>query len=192
MSEETIFFESPAAWREWLERNHETARCLWVGFHKKATGRPTLTWPESVDEALCFGWIDGLRKGLDGERYRIRFTPRRPDSTWSAVNLKRVPELQAQGRLRAPGLAAYEARRPDKAEQYSYERQQAALDEESEQQFRAQARAWEFFCGQPPGYRKQAIWWVMSAKKPETRQRRLARLIEDSAEERLIRQLGKA
>ncbi|MBX3171747.1 MAG: YdeI/OmpD-associated family protein [Candidatus Eremiobacteraeota bacterium] len=185
------FFESAAAFRDWLAENHRSAAYLWVGFHKKATGRPTLTWPEAVDEALCYGWIDGLRKGMDGERYRIRFTPRRRDSTWSAVNLKRVPELVADGRMQPEGLAVYAGRRADKAEQYSYERQQAALDEESLAHFQSHPEAWEFWCAQPPGYRKQATWWVISAKKAETRQRRLDTLIEDSRQGRLIKALAR-
>ncbi len=125
---EPIFFAAPADFRAWLAANHATAGELWVGFYKKATGRPSITWPESVDQALCYGWIDGLRKSLGDESYAIRFTPRRPGSNWSAVNLKRVAELIELGQMQPAGLAVYDGRDPAKAEQYAYERNHAALD----------------------------------------------------------------
>ena len=185
-----IFFESPAAFREWLEQHHATERELWVGYHKKGTGRPSLTWSESVDEALCFGWIDGVRRSVDGERYTIRFTPRKPTSIWSAINIAKVEQLRREGRMRPAGEAAFARRRADKSSVYSYEqRREAALEPEQQAQFEADAAGWEWFSGQAPSYRRAAIHWVVSAKRPETRAKRLATLIEDSAAGRRIRQL---
>ena len=176
--------------RAWLEENHDRATELWVGFHKKGSGRPSITWPESVDEALCFGWIDGVRKSLGPESYMIRFTPRKARSTWSAVNIKRARELAAEGRMRPAGLKAFEARTDDRSAIYSYEQRHAArLDPEHEREFRANAKAWDWFQSRPPSYRKTATWWVVSAKREETRLRRLRTLIEDSAQGKTIRQL---
>lgn len=176
------FFASPAEFRAWLEAHHAAAAELWVGFHKKGTGRPSLTWPESVAEALCFGWIDGVRKSLDAESYVIRFTPRRPQSTWSAVNLAMMEELVAAGRVAPAGLAAYERRSAAKSATYSYEqRRQAAFDADLERRFRAAKRAWAFFATQPPGYRRLVTHWVVSAQREATRRSRLAKLIECSA-----------
>jgi uncharacterized protein YdeI (YjbR/CyaY-like superfamily) len=176
------FFATPADWRSWLEANHDTATELLVGLYKKGSGRPSITWPESVDQALCFGWIDGVRKRIDDESYTIRFTPRKPTSTWSAVNIKRVKELAEMGLMYPAGLKAYEARADEKSAIYSYEqRHHAALEEAEEQQFRANPKAWEWFQGQAPSYRKAALWWVVSAKQEATRARRLAALIKDSA-----------
>lgn len=184
---EPLFFATPAEFREWLAANHGEETELWVGFHKKASGRPSITWPESVDQALCFGWIDGVRKGVDADRYRIRFTPRKPRSIWSAVNIKRANELVEQGLMHPAGLAAFEQRTDDRSAIYSYEQRHAAqLDAGQEGQLRANATAWEFFSAQPAYYRKGAIWWVVSAKRKETRSRRLAKLIEDSANGRTI------
>jgi uncharacterized protein YdeI (YjbR/CyaY-like superfamily) len=183
-------FAEPADLRAWLEENHDRASELWVGFHKRGTGRPSITWPESVDEALCFGWIDGVRKSLGPESYVIRFTPRKPRSTWSAVNIKRAQELAAEGRMRPAGLKAFEARTDDRSAIYAYEQRHAAkLDPEQEREFRSNAKAWEWFQSRPPWYRKTAIWWVVSAKREETRARRLRTLIEDSAQGRTIRHL---
>jgi uncharacterized protein YdeI (YjbR/CyaY-like superfamily) len=183
---DVTFFATQAEWREWLEANHATATELLVGFHKRATGKPSMTWPQSVDEALCFGWIDGVRKSLDGERYTIRFTPRMPGSTWSAVNVKRVGELTALGLMRPAGLKAFEERDAEKWRQYSYERTNVTLDGEFEAQLRGNPAAWAFFQAQPPSYRKVATWWVMSAKREETRRKRLVTLIADSAQEKRI------
>ncbi|HEU0077835.1 MAG TPA: YdeI/OmpD-associated family protein [Longimicrobiaceae bacterium] len=180
---EPVFFATPAAFRAWLEAHHETAAELWVGFHRKGSGGPSITWPEAVDEALCVGWIDGIRRRVDEAGYAIRFTPRRPRSTWSAVNLGRVAELTREGRMRPAGLAAFEAR----SGTYAYEqRAAAALDEQAEARFRARPEAWDFFQSRPPSYRKTAAWWVVSAKKEETRRRRLDTLIEESASGRAI------
>jgi uncharacterized protein YdeI (YjbR/CyaY-like superfamily) len=184
---EPIFFATPAEFRAWLHEHHATAREQWVGFYRVGSGRPSITWPESVDEALCFGWIDGLRKSIDDVSYMIRFTPRKPDSIWSAVNMGRVAVLTDQGRMQPAGLAAYARRRDETSAIYSYEqREQAALEEAEEQQFRANAAGWQFFQAQPRSYRQAAIRWVLSAKKPETRLSRLARLIDDSAQGRTV------
>jgi uncharacterized protein YdeI (YjbR/CyaY-like superfamily) len=176
-----IFFAAPEDFRDWLERHHGSATELWVGFHKVHTGKPSLTWPQSVDEALCYGWIDGVRKSLGADGYMIRFTPRRPTSIWSAVNLKRVPELVAEGRMRPAGLAAYERRDDAKSAVYAYENRPKAFDAESERAFRARKKAWAFFEAQPPYYRRVVVYWVMEAKRPETRAKRLTTLIECSA-----------
>ncbi|HYD53013.1 MAG TPA: YdeI/OmpD-associated family protein [Gemmatimonadaceae bacterium] len=176
-----IFFERPDELRRWLHEHHATAPELWIGYYKKGTGKPSLTWPQTVDEALCYGWIDGIRKSLDGERFMQRLTPRRKRSNWSAVNLKRVPELIAEGRMQPSGLAAFEARDPARCEVYSFENEHATLAPEEEARFRKKAKAWRFWEAQPPGYRRTALHWVTSAKRPETRARRLATLIDDSA-----------
>jgi uncharacterized protein YdeI (YjbR/CyaY-like superfamily) len=181
------FFAAPAEFRAWLEEHHATARELWVGYHRKGTGRPSITWPESVDQALCFGWIDGIRKSVDDASYMIRFTPRRARSTWSAVNVMRVVELTELGLMRPAGLRAFEERTDEKTGIYSYEQARTAeLDAAHEERFRAHEPAWEFFQAQPAWYRRAATRWVASAKKEETRLRRLATLIEDSAHGRTI------
>jgi uncharacterized protein YdeI (YjbR/CyaY-like superfamily) len=170
--------------------HHATEQELWVGYYKKDSGKPSITWPESVDEALCFGWIDGLRKSIDAMSYMIRFTPRKPRSAWSAVNINRVAELTQLGKMQPAGLKAFAERAEDRSEIYAYEnRKQAALNEADERRFRANEDAWEFFQAQPAGYRSTAIWWVITAKKEETRQSRLNRLIEDSAHGRTVREL---
>ena len=181
-----IFFATPAEWRAWLEENHANKSEVLVGLYKKASGRPTMTWSEAVDQALCFGWIDGVRRGIDEESYYNRFTPRRPNSNWSAVNINKVEQLTKQGLMHPAGLAAFERRSDKRSEAYSYERANAKLDEAYEKRFRAHRRAWAFWESQPPGYRRVATWWVISAKREETRQRRLATLIEDSANGRRI------
>ncbi len=188
---EPIFFDSPAAFRAWLEEHHETAAEVFVGYLKKHTGRPSLTWSQAVDEALCFGWIDGVLRRVDDERHVQRFTPRKPVSNWSAVNIAKVEQLRAEGRMRPAGEAAFARRRDDKSGIYSYEqRDKAALAPEQEDRFRANAAAWEFWSECPAGYRKTATWWVVSAKKPETRERRLDQLIEDSAAGRRLAQIS--
>ncbi len=185
-----IFFASADEWRAWLERNHGSASEVLVGYWKKGTGRPSMTWPESVDEALCFGWIDGVRRGIDDERYSIRFTPRKARSTWSQVNVRRARELIDAGLMQPAGLAAFEARDEKRSGIYSYEQRKAAkLPRAMEQEFRANEKAWSFFGSRPPGYRRTAIWWVISAKREDTRKRRLATLIADSAAGRTLRHL---
>ena len=181
-----IFFKSPSEFRQWLEGHHASAQELQVGFYKKGTGKPSLTWAESVDEALCFGWIDGIRRRLDDESYTIRFTPRRPRSTWSAVNIKRVAELAREGRMRQAGLQAFQARTENRSVIYSYEQRSDKLDAPYEKKFKANKAAWAFFQGQSAAYRRNACWWVVSAKKEETRLQRLETLIEDSARGRTI------
>jgi uncharacterized protein YdeI (YjbR/CyaY-like superfamily) len=184
------FFATPDDFRAWLQAHHETETELLVGFHKKATGRRSITWPESVDQALCFGWIDGVRRSLGDESYTIRFTPRKARSTWSAVNLKRFGELREAGLVAPAGLAAYERRSDDRTAIYSYEqRREAQLGEEFEARFRSDAAAWKWFQAQAPSYRRTATYWVVSAKQAPTRERRLAQLIEDSAAGRRIRSL---
>lgn len=172
------FFASPGAFRVWLEAHHAKAGELLVGFHKRDTGRPSLTWSESVDEALCFGWIDGVRKSLGGERYQIRFTPRRAGSTWSKINVGKVAALTAAGKMRPAGLAAFAGRSAAKTALYTYEqRGEAALDPAQQAQFRANQKAWAWWAACAPGYRKAALFWLGSAKRDETRARRFATLI---------------
>ena len=183
---EPVFFATPDEFRGWLKDNHAAVSELWVGFYKKGSGLPSITWPQSVDEALCFGWIDGLRKSIDEISYKIRFTPRKPTSNWSTVNIERVAVLTEQGRMRPAGLAVFSRRSEERSRIYSYEREHAALTEEEEGQLRATPAAWEFFQAQPPSYRKAATRWIVSAKKETTRQSRLARLIEDSASARTV------
>ena len=179
---EARFFATPAELRDWFELHHADEPELVIGYYKKATGRPSITWQESVDEALCFGWIDGIRRRIDDESYCNRFTPRRLRSNWSAINIKRVGELIEQGRMTPAGLAAFEARDEARSAVYSYEQRRAAtLDPEQERRFRAEGAAWEWFQSRPPSFRRAAVYWVTSAKKPETRERRLATLIEDAA-----------
>jgi uncharacterized protein YdeI (YjbR/CyaY-like superfamily) len=175
------FFKSSSDFRGWLELHHTDARELWVGFYKRNSGKPSITWPESVDQALCFGWIDGLRKSIDDKSYMIRFSPRKPTSTWSAVNMKRAEELAAQGLMRAAGKKAYELRKENRSGIYAYEQRSASLPESYEKMLKANGAAWAFFQAQPPSYRKLAFWWVVSAKKEETRLKRLGKLIEYSA-----------
>lgn len=184
---EPTFFETPADYRAWLEANHDKEKELLVGFYKTKSGKPSITWPESVDQVLCFGWIDGVRRRIDDDSYSIRFTPRKPGSIWSDVNVKKVAELTEQGLMRPAGVKAYEARKEDKSGIYSFEqKEEIKLDDASEKQFRANTKAWEWFQAQAPSYQKAAMWWVISAKKEETRLKRIATLIEDSEHERRI------
>ena len=171
------FFHTPADLRRWFEKNHETVEELWVGFLKKDTGRPSMTWPESVDEALCVGWIDGIRKRIDEESYKIRFTPRRAGSIWSAVNIRRVAELKNEARMRPEGLAAFSKKRENRSGTYSYEQRPGELPEPYASVLAADARAAGFLASQPPSYRKLMTWWIVSAKKEETRMSRLEKLV---------------
>jgi uncharacterized protein YdeI (YjbR/CyaY-like superfamily) len=175
------FFATAAEFGRWLEKHSAIESELMVGFYKRGTGRPSITWPESVDEALCHGWIDGVRKRIDEESYMIRFTPRRPTSTWSAINIERVRVLQSQGRIKESGLKAYSHRREAKSKRDSYEQARSVtLERMAEAQFRRNKKAWKFFEAQPPGYRRLHIWWIVSAKRAQTRKVRLAKLIEAS------------
>jgi uncharacterized protein YdeI (YjbR/CyaY-like superfamily) len=184
------FFPTAADFRDWLVENHDREREVWIGFYKKGSGKTGITYPEAVDEALCFGWIDGQRKSLDAISYTNRFTPRRPRSNWSDTNIKRVGELAQQGRLHPAGQQAFEAREPAPSGNYSYEATDRSLDRAYEDQFRANDDAWAFFRAQPASYQRAAKWWVMSAKQEATRLRRLSRLIDDSAQSKRLNHLS--
>jgi uncharacterized protein YdeI (YjbR/CyaY-like superfamily) len=171
------YFKSAAELRKWFRGHHAKAAELWVGFHKKDSGTPSVTWPESVDEALCVGWIDGIRQRVDAERYVIRFTPRRSGSIWSAVNIRRVAVLTQEKRMRPDGLKAFAARKENKSGIYAYEQRRDELEEPYAAMLKKHAKAATFFHAQPPGYRKTIGWWIVSAKKEETRLSRLQTLI---------------
>ncbi len=175
------FFPTPAAFRAWLESHHASTGELLVGFYKKGSGKPSITWPESVDEALCFGWIDGIRRSIDEVSYSIRFTPRRTGSIWSSVNIARAEALIAQGRMRATGLAAYAVRKENRSGVYSYDQRGVELPPPYDRLLKRDRAAWEFFRAQPASYRKAVCWWVVSAKREETRLKRLEKLAEHAA-----------
>lgn len=179
-SSDDLFFRDAEAFSEWLESNHDSSSQAWVLFHKKGSGLASQTWSEAVDVALCFGWIDGLRKRVDGDSYRVRFTPRKKGSVWSAVNVRKVEELTRTGRMRPEGLELYNSRKD--SDGYSSETRRVPLDAEYEQQFNDNPAAWERFSTFAPSYRRDAVWWVMSAKKVETRLKRLDVLIASSAQ----------
>ncbi|HYP39529.1 MAG TPA: YdeI/OmpD-associated family protein [Chloroflexia bacterium] len=188
---EVVFFESQSELRKWLEANHDKAKELWVGFYKKSSGQAGITYAEALDEALCFGWIDGIRKSVDEISYTNRFTPRKPGSKWSMVNIKRANELVEAGLMQPSGLKAFSERDEKKSKLYSYEERARKLDDAYEEQFRANKEAWDFFQAQPPGYQRSAAWWIMSAKREETRLKRLAALIAGSRKgERLVEVTG--
>lgn len=177
-----VFFPTPAAFRRWLARHGSTASELFVGFYKVGSGKPSLTWSESVDEALCFGWIDGVRRRIDDESYQIRFTPRRRGSIWSAINIAKVEALISQGRMQPQGLQAYSHREERRSSVYSYEQDALpALSPDELARFRVHRPAWEFFNGTTPSYRRGIVHWVVSPKLPATRARRLSRLIDSCA-----------
>ncbi|MFN0178346.1 MAG: YdeI/OmpD-associated family protein [Gemmatimonadales bacterium] len=182
------FFPTAAAFRTWLARHHRSAAELLVGFYRVGTGRPTLTWSESVDQALCFGWIDGIRRRRDETSYTIRFTPRRPGSNWSAINIAKVRELERQGLMREAGRAAFARRTEARSAPYTYEqRKRLSFDPSLKRRFQGKRAAWTFFQAQPPGYRQLMTFWVMSAKREETRRSRFDRLLETSARGERIR-----
>ena len=184
---ETLYFKTPAEFRAWLAKHHATASEVGVVFHKKGSGKPSMTWSDAVDEALCFGWIDSVARRLDDTSRVQRFSPRKPTSNWSAVNIMKVAELTAKGLMRPAGLAAFARRSKARSAIYAYEnRHLARLDPEREKTFRADKVAWEFFSRQSPSYRQLSIYRVISAKREETRDKRLARLIEASAEGRRL------
>jgi uncharacterized protein YdeI (YjbR/CyaY-like superfamily) len=178
---EPIFFGSPQELYDWLEEHHETADEVYVGFHKQHTGKRAMSWSEAVDQALCFGWIDGRVNKIDDDRYMQRFTPRRPGSNWSKVNVEKVARLKEAGLMRPAGLAAFERRGEGKTGVYSYEQEQGVLPPEYEQRLRANAAAAEYFDARPPWYRRTAVQWILSAKRPDTRERRFETLIECSS-----------
>jgi uncharacterized protein YdeI (YjbR/CyaY-like superfamily) len=175
------FFSSPEQFREWLAKNHDSASELLIGFHKKDSGKKSITYPQALDEALCFGWIDGVRRSLDDTSYTIRFTPRKPRSIWSNVNVRHVERLTKEGRMAAPGIKAYALRDPERTGIYAFENKPREFSPEFEKKFRANKRAWEFFQTEPPSIRRVCIFWVMNAKKEETRLRRLEQLIDSSS-----------
>jgi len=184
------FFATPAEFRAWLEKHHADTSELLVGFYKKDSGKPSITWPESVDQALCFGWIDGVRRRVDDVSYTIRFTPRKARSIWSAVNIARVKELEKQGLMQPAGRKAFQAREEAKSVVYAYEQKEdARLTGPYEKRFKANVKAWAFFQAQAPWYQRAASWWVVSAKQEQTREKRLATLMEDSENGRTLRQL---
>ena len=172
------YFKTAAELRKWFKANHTTAEELWVGFYKKGSGHKSITWPESVDEALCAGWIDGIRKTIDADRYTIRFTPRRSTSIWSAVNIKRMNELTADERVLPAGEKAFAARREDRSGIYAYEQRREQLEEPYASMLNKNRKAAAFFDAQPPGYRKVIGWWIVSAKQEQTRLKRLKTLID--------------
>ena len=181
------FFKTPSAFRKWLAANHAKAKELWVGFYKKGSGKPSITWPESVDEALCFGWIDGVRKTIDDESYVIRFSPRKPESIWSAVNIRNIERLTKEKRMQPAGMKAFAARKENRSGIYAYEQRPTELVEPYASQFRRNKNAWKFFQAQPPYYRKTLTWYILSAKQEETRLKRLAILIEASEKGQRLR-----
>ncbi|MFY7844522.1 YdeI/OmpD-associated family protein [Chryseobacterium gambrini] len=180
------FFPTPEDFRKWLEKNHTTEKELLVGFWKVGTKKPSMTWSESVDQALCFGWIDGVRKSIDDESYSIRFTPRKPTSIWSAVNIRKVEELTKTGLMTEAGRKAFELRKEEKSAIYSHEKEPATLDPEFEKQFKANKKAWEFFSNQAPSYKKVMLHWIMSAKQEKTRLSRLEKTIRESELEKRV------
>ena len=191
--EKILYFASPSAFGQWLEKHHGRKTALWVGFHRKATGRPSLTWSEAVDEALCWGWIDGIRKSVDATRFTQRFTPRKPGSIWSAINIRKAKALIASGRMRPAGLAAFRARRSDRSNVYSFEQKKTPkLPASYERIFRRNRAAWDFFRTRTDAYRRLTSHWVISAKQEETRLRRLGVLIESSEANRPIPGLPRA
>jgi uncharacterized protein YdeI (YjbR/CyaY-like superfamily) len=183
---EVRVFPSAADFRAWLEKNCESSDQLWVGYYKKGVGKRSMSYPEAVDEALCFGWIDGQIRSIDAEVYANRYSPRRPGSTWSAANIRRAGELIAAGRMQPPGRRAFEGRRADGTAQYSYENRPDDLPEEYATTFRGNAPAWKFFEAAPPAYRRSMTWWIVSARREETRARRLRAVIDASADGRRV------
>jgi uncharacterized protein YdeI (YjbR/CyaY-like superfamily) len=178
------FFATQSDFRKWLENNHDKEPELLVGFYKVGSGKPSMTWSESVDQALCFGWIDGVRRSIDAESYSIRFTPRRPKSVWSAINIKKIEELTKKGLMKPAGRAAFEKRTEDRSAIYTYENKPKKFSDEFEKLFRANKSAWEFFEKQPNGYRRNLMFWVMSAKQRSTQVSRLGKLISECENEK--------
>jgi uncharacterized protein YdeI (YjbR/CyaY-like superfamily) len=176
----SIFFRSASEFRRWLEKHHETAREIWVGFYKKDSTRRGIAYAEAVDQALCYGWIDGIRKRIDEEGYTNRFSPRTSKSVWSSINIKRAEELRRLGLMRPPGVKAFDTRDPARSGIYSFENRPKMLAPALERRFKANKKAWLFFQAQPQGYRRVIVFMVMSAKQDETRERRLERVMKAS------------
>ncbi|HEY5463120.1 MAG TPA: YdeI/OmpD-associated family protein [Hanamia sp.] len=189
-SMQPTFFSNSKDFRKWFEKNHEKAKELLVGFYKVTSGKKSITWPESVDEAICFGWIDGVRKSIDSESYCIRFTPRKSTSIWSAINIKKVEELAKKGLMHPPGIAAFSKRKENKSRIYSYEKEAENLSEEFLKKFKSNKKAWNYFQSMAPSYQKTAIHLVMNAKQEITKMKRLDELIKDSEAERKIKRLN--
>lgn len=183
---EIIFFASAEEFRLWLQENHSLKQEIWAGYYKAGTGKPTMNWSDSVDQALCFGWIDGIRKSIDEERYCMRFTPRKPNSNWSTININKVEELSAKGLMTPAGMASYEKRKPEKSGVYSFERDAATFSSDFEKQFKANKAAWTYFSAAAPSYRKTSTFWVVSAKQETTKLNRLLKLIEACEEGRRL------
>ncbi|MGI9652191.1 YdeI/OmpD-associated family protein [Chryseobacterium sp. RLHN22] len=183
---EPTFFPTPQDFRNWLEKNHQTERELLVGFYKVKSKRPSMSWSESVDQALCFGWIDGVRKSIDEESYSIRFTPRKKDSIWSVVNIKKIEELTKAKLMQKAGLEVFKLRKEDKSGIYSHEKEPAQLKPDYEKQFKANTKAWDYFEKQAPSYKKVMIHWIMSAKQEKTQLSRLEKTINESAKENRV------
>lgn len=184
--ESVTFFKTQDDFRKWLEINHEKETELVVGFYKVDSGKPSMNWSQSVDQALCFGWIDGVRKSIDKESYSIRFTPRRNSSNWSAINIKKIEDLTKAGLMKPAGLKAFSLRKENKSEIYSYENDTLSLDSNDEKQFRENQKAWEFFMKQAPSYKKAIMRWIMSAKQEKTRQSRLEKTIKESEKQKRV------
>ncbi|MBU1370306.1 MAG: YdeI/OmpD-associated family protein [Bacteroidetes bacterium] len=180
------FFETQDEFRQWLEKHHEKETALIVGFYKLASGKPSMNWSQSVDQALCFGWIDGIRRSIDKESYSIRFTPRRKSSNWSAINIKKVEELTKAGLMKPAGLKAFSYRTVKKSEIYSHENE-TVFSANFEKQFKENKMAWDFFINQAPSYKKAITHWIMSAKQEKTRLSRLEKTIEESGQQRRLR-----
>lgn len=181
------FFATPQEFRKWLEKHHTSEKELLVGFYKVGTKKPSMTWSESVDQALCFGWIDGVRKSINEHSYSIRFTPRKPTSIWSAINIKKVEELTKVGLMTLEGQKAFDLRKEEKSAIYSHEKEPTTLEPDYEKQFKANKKAWEFFNNQAPSYRKVMLHWIMSAKQEKTRLSRLEKTIRESEQQKRIR-----
>jgi uncharacterized protein YdeI (YjbR/CyaY-like superfamily) len=178
------FFPTPAKFREWLKKNHKKEKQLLVGFYKVDSGKPSMTWSESVDQALCFGWIDGIRRSIDDKSYSIRFTPRKPTSIWSAINIKKVEELTKAGLMTPEGEKAFRHRKESRSKVYSHEKEAVDLAPQYEKQFRKNKTAWKFFKEQAPSYKKVMIHWIMNAKQEATRQSRLEQTIKISEQQK--------
>ena len=172
------FFSQASEFRNWLQSHHKREKVLWVGYYKKGTGLPSMTWPESVDQALCYGWIDGIRKRIDDISYMIRFTPRKPDSHWSTVNIGRVKELSQKKLMKPAGEAAFKKRKKENTARAAYEQKNVTLDPSYEKQLKENRKAWSYFSSSPPSYQNPCMWWIMSAKRESTRIRRLGVLID--------------
>ena len=184
--DQPVFFKTQQAFHNWLEKNHQKKDEILVGFYKVSTGKESISYKESVDEALCYGWIDGRRQSGGDTYYTIRFTPRRPRSIWSAINIKRIQELIDAGQMKNAGLEAFTTRDESKTNKYSFERKHVELPPAFLKKLQANKKAWAYFSKKPPSYQKPAIWWVISAAKEETKEKRLQQLIEDSENNRVI------